>query len=132
MSQRQSLPQRQPVSTQRIQCMTSRSIVCIRHRILIPVMAIDVEAEGFFLIKTLSPADGSEEVQLKLPPEPLNRRAEEDNMSLGQLLSNTKRTQLLAHIQDPSKPWIPVPKTSIGQAELSNCCQLRMLIHPTS
>jgi hypothetical protein len=52
-------------------------------------MAVDVDAEGLILIKTLSPADSSEEVQLKLPPEPLNRRAEEDNMSLSQLLSNS-------------------------------------------
>ena len=60
------------MTTDGVQCKTSGGKVSVRHRVTIPVMAVDEDGESLFLAITLGAANSPEEVQFKLLPEPLN------------------------------------------------------------
>ena len=50
------------MTTDGVQCKTSGGKVSVRHRVTIPVMAVDEDGESLFLAITLGTANSPEEV----------------------------------------------------------------------
>ena len=93
----------------------------------LPVVTIDVAGECLFCIEALQLACSSEEVEIKCFPVVFDRFAVENNMALGQDSAGTKRTELLAFIQDTCEAGVSIAKSGVGQAELCDGRNVGML-----
>ena len=93
----------------------------------LPVITIYVAGECLLSVEALQLACSSEEVEIKCFPVVFDRFAVENNMALGQDSAGTKRTELLAFIQDTCEAGVSIAKSGVGQAELCDGRNVGML-----
>ena len=113
-------PKREPMTSDSVHSEPSGMKFIVENKVVIPVIAIDVQQEDLLFIKTLWTANGSKRCQLQLLSKSLNSRTGEDDMSFRQFDWRAEVTRSSPLIQSTWKSWLSVAEPCIGQAELGD------------